>query len=495
MKKHLTRIAYILATVACLGMIGYCVWDMAANTPSWREAVSSVGILLLLIAWFGAVVYDAITGKISDYSNTHKKKALVIVTFLAAVSVFLVCYLIEMRSKLEGYSLFDTVLKGADIFSYYTAQLSITFISISVLSVLSDKSVIIYWANVSEDRLIKPTFSCFAAYTYYSIGAAVGAGIAVAMGNGFIFAVFFALNILVMVSLTLSMIDVYYGRDEKKKKLRYELEKDYIHVANVKYNLKKNRIPEAVDLKYIPQYTEKMLGLRQHMYNAYAANDLPELREIYTFYAGDPQLFNVEEGEPTVSTLVDTFSEKTFSLFVDCVLHRNCYEIFQRQSGAYLGVLYGEEITYGYLWDCDLYLWKNLSESRFIQSKLFETGGMRDELQTQLLDHARQRVSALYNYLVLLAKEDNKDFNSDDYFIRQPGKMYIIKREETGVTCSVDKKMVEEVFEMNREFISENAEILKYISKTLDRINFMGLDINELEEEFPFLTVLEKYAR
>ncbi|MBR4863162.1 MAG: hypothetical protein IKU07_01195, partial [Oscillospiraceae bacterium] len=78
-----------------------------------------------------------------------------------------------------------------ELFGHYVGQLSLTFITISVMSVLSEKSVVVYWENIAEAKLIKPLFGSFASYTLYSIAATVGAGISVCLNSHLGFAFFF----------------------------------------------------------------------------------------------------------------------------------------------------------------------------------------------------------------------------------------------------------------------------------------------------------------
>ena len=104
----------------------------------------------------------------------------------------------------------------------YLSQLSFTFITISVMSVLSDSSVVIYWENIVKKKLIEPVWSCFHAYTTYSFATVLFGGIAALIGLPLIFLIFFVADIFVLMALTFSMIDVYFRHDEKALKLENE---------------------------------------------------------------------------------------------------------------------------------------------------------------------------------------------------------------------------------------------------------------------------------
>lgn len=220
--------------------------------------------------------------------DRHKKGSILLMT--AAILVLVA----SLGMELDPLPLFDP-LRGADLFGYYTAQLSLTFITISVMGVLSDKSVIIYWANVSEDMLIRPTFSCFAAYTYYSIGATIGAGLGILLQNRAAFILFFILNVGILILLTISMVDVYYGRDTKKKKLEKTLFPDFNNMA---------------------AYENKILGLEQNLLTAYDQRDLFFLREIYELYVSHPEKFSVELGREAIAVMVSTLDAQTAGSFL-----------------------------------------------------------------------------------------------------------------------------------------------------------------------------------
>lgn len=188
-------------------------------------------------------------------------------------------------------------LEGS-LLEYYIGQLSLTFITISVMSVLSEKSVIIYWENVAEAKLIKPLFCSFAAFTAYSIAATVGAGISVLLNNGFAFCVFFGANIFVLILLTLTMVDVYFGRERKKRNRaeslrnisrRYEYSK-----ANNFIDFEDNSKNEYIDLIY---------NLQHHLHQEIEAHNVPYIREVAELYGGNIECFDTPEGKEIYSLL------------------------------------------------------------------------------------------------------------------------------------------------------------------------------------------------
>lgn len=104
----------------------------------------------------------------------------------------------------------------------YLSQLSFTFITISVMSVLSDTSVIIYWENIVRQKLIAPVWRCFYAYTTYSFATVVFGGIAALLGYSALYLLLFITDVFVLMALTFSMIDVYFKHDDKALRLERE---------------------------------------------------------------------------------------------------------------------------------------------------------------------------------------------------------------------------------------------------------------------------------
>ena len=192
-------------------------------------------------------------------------------------------------------------LVGTDLFSYYTAQLSLTFISISVMSVLSDKSVIIYWENVAESKLIKPVYGCFAAFTCYSIVSNIGSALGVFLSSTTVFTLFFMINIVVLIFLTHAITDVYYGKDKKRQKLVKELKDDFT-------NIPKN--PAS-----LYAYKQKMMGLQQRCFQLRSDSDFSELGLMYELYAKNTEVFSRHEARPFASALVSTLDVQSADQF------------------------------------------------------------------------------------------------------------------------------------------------------------------------------------
>lgn len=478
MKKIIPRSFYILGIAAILLFI------LSLGFKSTILFFSLLGLAAVIV---GLKIYDFSTGKISDFVSRHKKTALLTVTAAFIIGIALACHFIDPISSFFEFSMPKDILKDADLFSYYTAQLSVTFISISVLSVLSDKSVKIYWANISEDRLIKPTFSCFAAYTYYSVGATLGSGIAVIQKNGLMFAVFFALNIFIMIFLTLSMIDVYYGRDLKIKKLRKEFYTDYLLCRKVEGE-------NSTDKYYLEgqkRYAAKILGLREHCYNAASGNDLTELQEIYNLYADCSECFKLKSGDSAVSTIVETVNEKTLSLFLTHLLEAHTNNLKSLDKKQIKDFLRGEEYYNNYFCFSDESLWTAINESSFLKNWLngeFKSLGNSTERFLVLM---KQRMALIYNYLVLDRAESEKGFSPTDYLV-SINPFGEIRKYSSG--DKIEEEKLKEIFSLyENELFTEHLLVSTIIRMTLD-IFYCEIKDYEPEEtlaDFPYLKCFE----
>ena len=192
-----------------------------------------------------------------------------------------------------------------DLLGYYGAQLSLTFITISVMSVLSDKSVIVYWENIAEAKLIKPLFGSFASYTAYSITATVGAGISALLNNHLAFLVFFAINIPVLILLTLTMVDVYYGRAGKKKGLEKVLQQNssaWLHIQKLQNAPNDWDVTTAL-VNRTTDFRNHMLQLEHYLHLAIDNHDLPYINELLCLYGRNMHCFVSPEGEAVAALL------------------------------------------------------------------------------------------------------------------------------------------------------------------------------------------------
>ncbi len=383
-----------------LGFFACVVFAVSIAVFLWGGFWSTLVFLALTMIAVLIVVTVRTPADTENVFDRHKKGAILLATVAGCVLVIACCF----APFLSGVSnMTEARFADADLFEYYTAQLSLTFISISVMSVLSDKSVIIYWANVSEDRLIRPTFSCFAAYTYYSIGATLGSGLGVMLNKPFLFVSFFAVNVGVLILLTVSMIDVYYGRDTKKKKLAQTLVPDSAHNA---------------------AYKTKMLGLEQNILRAADEKNMAFLQEVYELYISHPEKFQFDTGREAISAMVSTLDAQTTGPFLRALDNNLRERLNSFPSVDEIRAL--RMVPSRCMWQgFDTDLWWILSTDKpahFLeQVSIPADGGISSPNANLFLRTIVRRIALGYNFCVagylVKCQEAGKDINPDDYFV------------------------------------------------------------------------------
>lgn len=443
MKKVFRYILSGLMILATIAMIVILVQDMGSV-----KALIYIGIALAAtVITVGLFFYNLETDKIGSFIAKNKKTCIYGLTVIGGAAIFAFLYYIEPVAAFLEVDVPTALLEGKDLFGYYTAQLSLTFISISVMSVLSDKSVIIYWANISEDRLIKPTFSCFAAYTYYSIGATVGAGLGVYLNNALIFETFFILNIVFIVLLTVTMVDVYYERDIKKDLMRWKLDRDFGHYRKVKNS---EGEPPSWAIRGSERYKDKMAMLRQNIYRTDANNELVELTEIYKLYATEYDSFYSRVGDSAVSAMVSTVSEKTFPAFFDSmeILVGNLYSQTDKKIED---LLCGKEVYNRYYPDVDAPMWSAMCKNPYFGQWIASRDMANEEVWelVSFFNTYKRRLVTLYNEEVIsyfTESENMGDKDPADYLVSmdEEGNVYLRDRREEKI--KLPRERLAEVF-------------------------------------------------
>jgi len=447
-KSPLTIIKIVL--LACV-VIGATVTAGIAGGV-W-SALACLAALVVAGLWIGFVRTRHMPDSVF---NMHKKSMIVLMTVAGCMCVIACCLAPFTAALSERIAV---RFAHADLFSYYTAQLSLTFISISVMSVLSDKSVIIYWANVSEDRLIRPTFICFAAYTYYSIGATVGSGVGVILNNPFLFMTFFAVNVGVLILLTASMIDVYYGRDTKKKKLV------------------KCLCPYTSDRAV---YESKILGLEQNLLQAAGDKNVVFLREVYELWIEYPGKFATDIGREAVSVMVSTLDAQTTGPFLRALEQ----QIGERQNTlsfdpATSSVLGMEAMMY------DTDLWMALSSDRampFLEQVCVGADGNSSQNSILFLRTIVRRLTLEYNYYASLYVKHRRDtgmeIDPDLYFAsdKEGGQMaWSIYQPKTADGTPLSFERYKEVLDrMKQEVLPYNEMLMVSLVRLTGRVVRQG---------------------
>lgn len=279
-----------------------------------------------------------------------------------------------------------------DLLGYYGAQLSLTFITISVMSVLSDKSVVVYWENIAEAKLIKPLFGSFASYTAYSIVATVGAGISALLGDHLAFLVFFALNIPVLILLTLTMVDVYYGREGKKARLEKILKENASAWQCIQ---QLQSIPEDWDLTFelstkATDHRSHMFQLEHHLHQAITEHDMPYINELLTLYGRNAHCFPSPEGQAVEALLHTAVKNPWDTILLSLDEHTSQLENTRERFA---------DPFKRFLWCRDEALWQAFAENKYLKDYL-QNLPYGSEVPSALAWTALHRMTLLFNDLI-----------------------------------------------------------------------------------------------
>lgn len=279
-----------------------------------------------------------------------------------------------------GWNLHRLVLQG-DLLDYYIGQLSLTFITISVMSVLSEKSVVVYWENIAEAKLIRPLFRSFASYTAYSLAATVASGISVLLNKPLAFVFFFAVNVIVLILLTLTMVDVYFGRDRKKAVRAEFLRRSARFHAMIEYPedgyvmWKKLSQRERKNLRPEMEYRDIMYNLQHHLHQEIESHNIPFIREVAELYGGNMGCFDFPEGH-VVAELLYSAPVDVRPMVADGILCRT-EELAQKHAPLNA---FAKNV-----WREDAELWKTV-EKRENLSKLTESTSSQEKLERAVLE-------------------------------------------------------------------------------------------------------------
>ena len=186
------------------------------------------------------------------YKSTNWFKIIVAMLVYCAVALILLplvlkaLFLIPALKQISGMFSFQFEAIANDVIS---SQITLSFLIITVLSVLSENSVLLLWENRIEEALIRPIMGSFLDFTVYSFGTIICSFIFYVRKDVKALLYFFVLNITVLTILTFKMLLVYYGRgvrisvlekkyetmsEEKQKEVRKDLLVNTIKAMEVK---------------------------------------------------------------------------------------------------------------------------------------------------------------------------------------------------------------------------------------------------------------------
>lgn len=202
-----------------------------------------------------------------------------------------------------------------NILDIYLAQLSLTFITISVMSIFSDGNVVIYWQNVVKQMLIEPVGRCFKAYFGYSFVYLLSSTLFLLLGYGRGVVILFLFNILCLFDLSRIMINCYYGQKSKQEKLVKEFIKK-IEKANVTYFKRLKREAEGhIEQNFLEEVIDTFDTFNYYTTEAYNSGKYNTLKENLAVYGTLLARVNSAIIETDQFPLLDWYNEKTYKYY------------------------------------------------------------------------------------------------------------------------------------------------------------------------------------
>ena len=156
-------------------------------------------------------------------------------------------------------------MANENIFAAYLSQISLTFIVVSIITVLSDKTRNLYWVNLVEYKLVEPRGRGFRDFVNYSFIVLVFSTFGIVADYKILFYTSFIINIILLFFLTKSVLGIYFDVNRIKK----ELEKNYEKSGNSNIQEKK----------------ENLLMLKANTINALLTYDFNTIKCNFEFYA------------------------------------------------------------------------------------------------------------------------------------------------------------------------------------------------------------------
>lgn len=214
---------------------------------------------------------------VNKYDNAKNRKSEVLIAIAILICSVITMYFIwvnkiNMSSNIYSSKLISRsfelmeLLTGNQVLNLFISQLSLTFITISVMSVLSEKTVTLFWLNLIEDNLISPAFRCFYAYVIFSFTTMAINLFAIFFNNYGVFIIYFIINLIVLFLLTYSMLTVYFRQDRKEQKAIRDFQKE-------------ERNGNIIERR------KKMKRLKEYTLKAHSNNDIDTLNKNLSFYS------------------------------------------------------------------------------------------------------------------------------------------------------------------------------------------------------------------
>lgn len=273
------------------------------------------------------------------------------------------------------HTLFTRYMAGTEfnVYDVFYAQISTTFILISIISLLSTNTQKVYWDDMMHRKLIKPAILNFTSLTAYLLVSLLVSTCFFIIGSNYIL-ISFGISIVVMSVFTVKMVGAYFGRDAVKEEMKeefFKLDKD----AQEEYR----RIITELSMTAIDN------------------NEMSVLAE------------NLELLLPNIALSDEDIDIYTKAIINKIVKERNAYAMFivlnQNRS------LWNNPMEPFYQYFCNLHSWEG---GFYYQRVLLDTCFKQNVLKGNMKDQTIGLLASVFNCLQIMYIEMSKEFGIEN---------------------------------------------------------------------------------
>lgn len=162
--------------------------------------------------------------------NKKKVKQYIWQDLLIGIVVVLIVFMAQelMKTmKLDAINGLAHIAIDSDLcLNIIITQYTITFLIVSLLSLLSGSDEYVYWVDVLEQKIISPKHLNFTSMSVYAFIFMFAGTVAFFIENNILVLIFFILDVILLVFLTFRMTSVYFGKERLRQNLYSKLEKE-----------------------------------------------------------------------------------------------------------------------------------------------------------------------------------------------------------------------------------------------------------------------------
>lgn len=141
-----------------------------------------------------------------------------LLTSLVVVLMMFVSQELVQRMSPEFFSDFISITIDENLcVDVIITQYTITFLIVSLLSLLSGSGEYIYWIDVLEQKIITPRHLNFTSMSVYAFVSMFAGSIAFLTAKNYLVLVFFTMDVILLVFLTFKMTSVYFGKERLRR--------------------------------------------------------------------------------------------------------------------------------------------------------------------------------------------------------------------------------------------------------------------------------------